>query len=185
MATMGRPLPRSYFQQEVVSLARDLLGKVLLRGATGGPIVETEAYHQDEPACHAYPGDTRRNRTMFLSGGHLYVYRIHQSVCCNVVCGLEGVGAAVLVRALLPTDGRAVIARRRRGKPERIWTDGPGKLCVALGITLEDDGVELTNGKVRLLDRGLSYPDDHVEVGPRVGIRQAKDLPWRFRVRPE
>lgn len=158
---------------------------VLLRDGVGGPIVETEAYHEDEPACHAHPGKTRRNRSMFELGGQLYVYRIHQSICSNVVCGEEGVGAAVLIRALLPTDGREAIAARRGGKAERIWSDGPGKLCQALGITLEDDGQSLLEtGPVRLLDRGIRYAEGEVEVGPRIGISKAVDLPWRFRVNP-
>lgn len=177
--------PPARYDGDLLALARDLLGVVLLKDGVGGPIVEVEAYHQSEPACHGYRGETRRNRSLFLPGGHLYVYRIHQSTCCNVVLGEAGVASAVLLRGLLPTDGRQAIAARRRGHPERSWTDGPGKLCRALGITLDDDGVCLSDGPVRLEDRGLRFGAREVVAGPRVGISQAVDLPWRFRVRPE
>ncbi len=180
-----RKLGRRFFTGDVVRLARDLLGLVLLKDGVGGPIVEAEAYRQDEAACHARQGRTQRNQSMFLSGGHLYVYRIHQSICVNVVAGREGEGNAVLVRALSPTDGREVIAERRSQRPERIWTDGPGKLCQALKISLEDDGQDLLgDGPVRLVDRGLRYSDSRVEVGPRVGISKARELSWRFLLRP-
>ena len=177
-----RRLGRRFFQRDVVQLARDLLGLVLLKDGVGGPIVETEAYHQDEASCHAHKGPTRRNRSLFLSSGHLYVYRIHQSICVNVVAGARGIGAAVLVRALVPTDGREAIEARRGGRAERSWSDGPGKLCAALGITLEDDGQDLVGGggPVVLIDRGVRYPDERVQVGPRIGISKARELPWRF-----
>lgn len=177
--------PPARYDGDLLALARDLLGVVLLKDGVGGPIVEVEAYHQSEPASHGHRGETRRNRSLFLPGGHLYVYRIHQSTCCNVVVGEAGVASAVLIRGLLPTDGREVIATRRQGHPERSWTDGPGKLCQALGITLEDDGLRLSEGPVRLEDRGLRFDAREVIAGPRVGISQAVDLPWRFRVRPE
>ena len=179
------PLPRSFFERDVLTVARALLGKVLLKNGVGGPIVEAEAYHQDEASSHAHRGRTPRNESLFLRGGHLYVYRIHQSICCNVVNGEAGTGCGVLIRSILPTDDRETIASRRGNKPEQIWTNGPGKLCGALGITLEDDGVDLLgDGPIQLLDRGIAYPDERVEVGPRVGISKAADLPWRFLVRP-
>jgi DNA-3-methyladenine glycosylase len=158
---------------------------VLLKDGVGGPIVETEAYHEDEAASHAHGGKTPRNMSMFLSPGHFYVYRIHQSICCNVVCSSAGVGAAVLLRALLPSDGREAIRARRGDKPERIWADGPGKVCAALGITLEDDGLNLLDPDcpIRLLDRGVRPPNAEVSVGPRIGISKAVDLPWRFLTR--
>ena len=178
----GRRLPRRFFDQEPTDLARALLGVVLLKDGVGGPIVETEAYHEDEAACHAHRGRTKRNASLFLEPGQFYVYRIHQAICCNVVCGPAGVGAAVLLRALLPTDGRDTISKRRGGKSERNWTDGPGKLCAALEITLENDGLSLLakDSPIQLVDRGLRYPDDAVQVGPRIGISKAIDLPWRF-----
>ncbi len=157
----------------------------LLKDGVGGPIVEVEAYHQDEPASHSHCGETKRNRAMFLSAGHVYVYRIHRSVCVNVVCEVPGVGAAVLVRALLPDHGRELIRERRREKPERIWTDGPGKLCAALAITLDDDGLDLRapDCPIKLIDTGLRFHKTQVAIGPRIGISKATRVPWRFRIR--
>lgn len=181
---MTRTLSPELFARPVEHVAQDLLGKVLLRGGVGGPIVEVEAYHQDEPACHGHRGRTARNASLFLPGGHLYVYRIHQSLCANVVTGQAGVASAVLIRALLPRWGRSRIARRRGGQPERGWCDGPGKLCQALAIGLEDDGQELGTGPVRLEDHGLELPTGAVHTGPRIGISRARELPWRFLVSP-
>ncbi len=145
----------------------------------GGRIVETEAYHEDEPACHAHRGETRRNRSMFQAGGTLYVYRIHQSICCNVVAGPAGAGLAVLVRAIVPELGRERIAARRAGRREREWTNGPGKLCAALGIGLEHDGTSLIEGPVQVW-QGESPAEGRIVAGPRIGISKAVDLPWRF-----
>lgn len=175
-------LPWEFFARDVEQVARGLLGKVLLRGGVGGPIVEVEAYHQDEPACHGHRGRTARNASLFLPGGHLYVYRIHQSLCANVVTGEAGVASAVLIRALLPAYGRSRIARRRRGQPQRGWCDGPGKLCQALAIGLADDGQDLSCGPVRLEEQGLELPTGAVHAGPRIGISRARELPWRFLV---
>jgi DNA-3-methyladenine glycosylase len=157
---------------------------VLVKDGVGGRIVETEAYHEDEPASHAFVGPTRRNASLFLAGGHLYVYRIHQVVCANVSCGPAGSGAGVLFRALAPTEGLDAIAARRAPAPRREWANGPGKLCRALAIGLEDDGQDLVGGAgpVRVVDVGERVPDERVVVGPRVGISKAVGLPWRFRV---
>lgn len=180
----GEPLDRSFFLRDVVEVARDLLGLTLLKGRAGGTIVETEAYHQDEPASHAFRGPTRRNRSLFLEGGHLYVYRIHQVVCANLSVGPAGVGAGVLLRAIVPTDGLRAIAARRASAPRAAWTDGPGKLCLALGITLDDDGQDaLAPGAVVRVVRRARPPARPIVVGPRVGISRARDLPWRFRLR--
>jgi DNA-3-methyladenine glycosylase len=163
-------------------VARDLLGLELLKAGVGGPIVEVEAYHQDEPASHSHRGMTARNRSMFLTGGHIYVYRIHQSICANVVTGAEGEGQAVLIRALLPRHGRDQIAQRRGERPERIWTDGPGKLCSALAISLADDGQDVLaeSATIRLIDRGVRLSDEQIARTPRVGISKATDLTWRL-----
>jgi DNA-3-methyladenine glycosylase len=171
-----RPLPTSFYEREVVALARALLGQWLVRDGVGGPIVETEAYHSREAACHAHRGPTERNASMFLPGGTLYVYRIHQSVCCADPAEL---GAAVLIRALRPELGREQIEARRGERPERIWTNGPGKVCQALGITLEDDGSCLRRGPVRLC---AGEKRGRVVAGPRIGISKAQELPWRFRL---
>lgn len=173
--------PPEFFERDVVELARALLGCRLTREGVGGTIVETEAYREDDPACHAFRGQTPRNQSMFLAGGRIYVYRIHQSVCVNVVCGPEAEGHAVLIRALRPELGRELIAERRGGRPEREWTNGPGKLCQALGITLEDDGTCARSGPVRL-EPTPGGASGEVVAGPRVGISKGVELPWRFRL---
>jgi DNA-3-methyladenine glycosylase len=103
-----------------------------------------------------------------------------------VVCMGRGTGGGVLVRALHVTDGVGTVRARRAGQPRRAWTDGPGKLCRALGLDLRHDGLDLTRTDhgLRLVDRGLRVPDDQVRAGPRVGISKARDLPWRLRVDP-
>lgn len=183
-----RPFPRAFFLRHPTEVARDLLGALLLRDGVGGVVVEVEAYDQGEPACHGHRGETPRNRSLFLRGGHLYVYRIHQEVCANVSTGPAGTGSGVLFRALVPTHGVEAIAARRARAPRRAWTDGPGKLCRALGVVLGDDGQDLAArapaGPVALLDAGRRAADAEVEAGPRVGISVATDLPWRLRLRP-
>ena len=179
-------LAAEFFERDVVDLAQALLGCRLTRGGAGGTIVETEAYREDDPACHAFRGRTKRNQSMFLPGGRLYVYRIHQSICVNVVCGPEGAGHAVLIRAIRAELGRPEIAARRGGRPEREWTNGPGKLCQALGITLADDGTCARRGLVRIeageFGAGQLEPSARIEAGPRVGISKAVEFPWRFRL---
>jgi DNA-3-methyladenine glycosylase len=153
-------------------------------GPVGGRIVETEAYTADDPASHSFNGRTRRNAVMFGPPGRLYVYLsygIHR--CANVVTGEPGDGQAVLLRAIVPMVGLDVIRARRGGRPERVLTDGPGKLCEALAIDLDDSGLDLTGPTsiIRILDDGTPPPEDPI-VGPRVGISKAVDVPWRFRV---
>jgi DNA-3-methyladenine glycosylase len=157
----------------------------LLKDGVGGPIVETEAYHQDEPASHSHRGPTERNKSLFLIGGHVYVYRIHQSICANVVAGKAGVGSGILLRAIAPTIDRETIKTRRGDKPERIWTNGPGKLSAALGITLDDDGLDLMakDCPIQVIDQGLRFDKTQVQIGPRVGISRATEVPWRFLLR--
>ena len=167
-------------------VALDLLNKVLRvegdGGISSGRIVETEAYLPDDPASHTFNGPTDRNRVMFGPAGHLYVYLsygIHR--CANVVTGPEGSGQAVLLRALQPIEGIDLM-RTRRGRPDPVLADGPGKLCQAMGIDLEHDGVELLGGSdISIVDDGVPPPTDP-RVGPRVGISKAIDAPLRFRV---
>jgi DNA-3-methyladenine glycosylase len=160
-------------EADPVTVARRLIGWTLLVDGVGGPIVETEAYHQNDPASHSYPGPRARNAVMFGPAGRLYVYRsygIHW--CVNVVCGPPGVGAAVLIRALEPVRG-VDLMRLRRGRQElRELTSGPGKLGQALGA-----GPEL-NGAPAVLEppQGIRA----VSTSPRIGISQATDLHWRF-----
>jgi DNA-3-methyladenine glycosylase len=179
-------LERAWFGRDATVVAPDLLNKVLRVEAGGavasGRIIETEAYLPDDPASHTFNGPTGRNRVMFGPAGHLYVYLsygIHR--CANVVTGVEGNGQAVLLRAIAPLDGIDVM-RLRRGCPERGLSDGPGKLCQALGIELAHDGTDLLGERdIALLDDGTPPPVAPL-VGPRVGISKAVDRPWRFRV---
>jgi DNA-3-methyladenine glycosylase len=150
----------------------------LLVDGVGGRIVEVEAYDQEDPASHGYGGRTPRNASMFGPPGHAYVYRsygIHW--CLNLVCDGEGVASAVLVRALEPTHGLDTMRARRRLHEPRLLCSGPGRLCQALGITREHDGLALDRPPFE-----LRAPDEAVETvaGPRVGITRAAELPWRY-----
>ena len=142
-------------------------------------LTEVEAYGgASDPASHAYRGPTKRNASMFLEAGALYVYRsygIHW--CANAVIGSEGEGEAVLLRAGLPVKGRSTM-EDRRGRIDRL-VDGPGKLCEAMGIDGSHDGTSLVNGPIRLLPPAGEI-EDHVTAGPRVGISRARDRLWRF-----
>jgi len=168
--------------------AAELVGWRLVRAGRGGVwigrIVETEAYlAAGDGASHSARGRTARNAAMFLAPGHAYVYLCYgMHVCLNVVTGPEGVGEAVLVRALEPLEGLATMRKRRGAKvAERDLCRGPGRLCQALGISLADDGRALASGALRLVPppRGARRPE--LLVGPRVGITKSAELPLRFR----
>ncbi|MEI7057761.1 DNA-3-methyladenine glycosylase [Nocardioides sp. CCNWLW239] len=152
------------------------LGREVLRVR----IVETEAYDQDDEASHAFRGPTARNATMFGAAGHLYVYRIHGHHCCNVVTGRAGYGQGALVRAAEPILGEPVMSSRR-GRGGYELTNGPGKVCQALGITSELDGHDLAHPPLRLVRRP-PLPDDEIVVSTRIGISRAVDAPRRFHV---
>ncbi len=159
-------------------VAPELIGVVLLVDGVGGVIVEVEAYDQDDPAAHSYGGRTERNASMFGPPGHAYVYRsygIHW--CLNLVCAPEGRAEAALVRALEPTAGLEAMRARRGVAEPRLLCSGPGRLCQALGVTREYDGLPLDQPPFEL--RGASSPVD-VDAGVRVGISRAADRPWRF-----
>ena len=159
-------------------MARELVGATLEVDGVGGIIVETEAYAADDPASHSFNGPTARNAAMFGPPGHAYVYRsygVHW--CLNFVCGMEGAGDAVLVRALEPARGLAQMAARRVTADPRRFCAGPGRLCQALAITRHRDGLPLDQPPFRIGAR--TGPVDIV-CGPRIGISKAIDLPWRF-----
>ena len=171
-------LKRDFFARSVHEVAPDLIGATLLVDGVGGRIVELEAYDQQDPASHAYRGRTPRNATMFGPPGHAYVYRsygIHW--CLNLVCGGEGVPEAVLIRALEPTCGVELQQSRRGVKDLRALCSGPGKLCQALGITREHDGLPLDVPPFRLEARA-DMPE--ILTGPRIGITRATELSWRY-----
>ena len=179
---------RAWFGREADVVAPDLLNKVLrvetVDGVASGRIIETEAYLPDDPASHTFNGPTDRNRVMFGPAGHLYVYLSYGIHCCaNVVTGAQGSGQAVLIRAVTPVDGIELL-RARRGRPDRELSNGPGKLCAALGIELDHDGIDLLgDGRVSIDDDGTDPPTNPL-VGPRIGISKAVDAPLRFRVPP-
>ena len=159
-------------------VAPELIGATLLADGVGGRIVEAEAYDQEDPASHGYRGRTRRNASMFGPSGHAYVYRsygIHW--CLNLVCEDEGVASAVLVRALEPTHGIERMRERRGLDDERLLCSGPGRLCQALAVTDEHDGSPLDHPPFDLF--AAAEPAE-VVAGPRIGITEAAELPWRY-----
>jgi DNA-3-methyladenine glycosylase len=171
-------LRRSFFARSVHEVAPDLIGTTLLVDGVGGRIVEVEAYDQEDPASHGYRGRTPRTASMFGPPGHAYVYRsygIHW--CLNLVCGAEGVPEAALVRALEPTAGIDE-QRRRRGLDDlRALCSGPGKLCQALAVTRDHDGLPLDRAPFRLTERE-EIPE--IVTGPRIGLTRATELSWRY-----
>jgi DNA-3-methyladenine glycosylase len=157
-------------------LERELNGQKLV-----GKIVETEAYDQSDAASHSYRGRTPRTDVMFGPSGHLYVYFTYgMHYCCNVVTGGEGRGSAVLIRALEPIQGKAFMSENRHSSTE--LTNGPAKLCQALKINKSLNGHDLRQPPLKL---AIQPPLEQVQIiqTTRVGINQAKDVPWRFYVK--
>jgi len=184
-------LKADFYDRPVLDVARDLIGCLVSHGPTAGIIVETEAYHDSEPACHAFVGLTPRTATLFGPPGRAYVYRsygIHALL--NAVCEGEGIGAAVLIRALEPTKGIETMRARRHAGPRRgllpapmhdtELCSGPGKLTQALAIELGENNTSLTRGPVRIGGRPEGGEEPRILAGPRVGITKAVELPWRF-----
>jgi DNA-3-methyladenine glycosylase len=184
-------VPGAFFEQETVALARALLGKQLVtsrRGVvTAGTIVEVEAYlGSGDPACHAARGKTPRNAIMFAAPGHCYVYLIYgMYYCVNVVSDPEGVGSAVLVRAVEPTVGLGTMARRRSAGrvPQRNLARGPGRLCQALAIDRSFSGEHFdTSSKIWIAGDARRVPSSHIETTGRIGISLGSELPLRFSI---
>ncbi|HEV2998557.1 MAG TPA: DNA-3-methyladenine glycosylase [Solirubrobacteraceae bacterium] len=176
-----RPLAADFYARPVLEVARALIGCTVEHGGQAGVIVETEAYHESEPACHAYVGLTPRTETLFGAPGLAYVYRsygIHALL--NAVCEPEGVGAAVLIRALEPVRGVERMRARRGREREHDLCSGPGKLTQALAIELAENGTDLARGPIRILPPRGPWRDHPVRVGVRIGITRAVELPWRF-----
>jgi DNA-3-methyladenine glycosylase len=172
---------RAFFTRPVLEVARDLVGCVVTHGDTAGVIVETEAYHESEPACHAYAGVTPRTRVLFGPPGRAYVYfsyGVHWML--NAVVEPAGVGAAVLIRALEPLEGIDHMRERRGVQEVRRLCSGPGKLTQALGIGPELNDTDLLRGPVVFSDRPRAWRDVPVDADVRIGITKAADLPWRF-----
>lgn len=175
------PRDERFYARPVLEVARDLVGCLVRHGETAGRIVEVEAYHDGEPACHAFVGLTPRTATLFGPPGRAYVYRsygIHALL--NAVCEPEGIGAAVLIRALEPLEGIALMRERRGLSRLEDLCSGPGKLTRALGIELGENGTSLIDGPVRVEPAPAGQPTPALVRGPRVGITRATRLPWRF-----
>jgi DNA-3-methyladenine glycosylase len=185
-------LARTFYARDTVQVARDLLGRRLVRRLEGerlsGRIVETEAYvGEADAASHASRGQTARNAVMFGPAGHAYVYFIYgMHYCFNVVTEQEGFGAAVLIRALEPLEGIDAMRRHRHGRDGVELTNGPAKLCYALAIDRDLNGADLVQGDALWIESGEPLPQEDVASGPRVGVRgdkRALTVPWRFWVK--
>ena len=185
-------LTRSFFDRHTPTVARELLGLTLVRMENGqrisGIITETEAYRgEDDLACHARAGRTPRTAVMYGKPGHAYVYfNYGMHWLLNFVTETEGYPAAVLMRGIQPTEGLDLIAERRKGRPASQWTDGPAKLCQALGIDGKFNGTDICAPEADLyLEAGSKIPDSCVTISPRVGLNTVpepwKSIGWRFR----
>jgi DNA-3-methyladenine glycosylase len=187
--TNGVPISSAaFYERDPVTVARALLGQTLVRqtpaGVTTGLIVETEAYlAEGDPACHAARGHTRRNASMFGPPGRAYVYAIHSRWCLNAVTMPAGVACAVLIRAVEPLDGRALMQARRPRSTERDLARGPGRLCEAFAINRALDGHVLTGENQLWITDGRDVPVEEIETTIRVGVTSGHDLPLRFFVR--
>lgn len=169
-------LTKKFFEQDTLTVAKKLLGCVLVRNDNGiiqkGMIVETEAYTQDDPSCHAYMGETKRSRTLFKEAGISYVYLIYGMYhCLNFITEPEGYGCAVLIRALEPIENMSN-------------TNGPGKLCRELNIdrTLNEIDVTDQNSPIYVV-QGNKIPPENIVTTTRIGIKKAADYPWRFYIK--
>ncbi len=185
-----KPFQKDFFLQNTVDAAKALIGSYLVHqtgaGTLIGRIVETEAYRQNDPASHSFRGLTRRNSPMFSAGGIAYIYFIYGMYnCFNVVTEPKGLGCAVLIRGMEPVCNSGIMwANRFPGKPvDPRWlhrlANGPGKLCKAMGITREVNGVELSAGPLTVL-KNPEDPEPTVSSSARIGIKKGKELPWRF-----
>jgi DNA-3-methyladenine glycosylase len=184
---MGKALPRSFYSRSAVDVARDLLGRHLVRrlpeGAVAGRIVECEAYEEGDPASHSFRGLTDRTAVMFGPPGRLYVYFSYgMHFCMNVVTGTDGEGSAVLLRAVEPLEGIDLMRERRGVTDPRILCAGPGRLTQAFGVSRADNGLDLVSGSELFVTEGTAARGDEIGVGRRIGITVATEKPWRFHV---
>lgn len=175
-------LERSFYARDVHDVARGLIGCRLEHEGVGGYIVETEAYNRDDPACHAFRGRTVRNEVMFGPPGRAYIYftyGMHHML--NVVCEAEGEPAAVLIRAIEPVTGIETM-RRRRAPVERLseLANGPGKLTRALGLDLEQNGIPVYRGRLKIYARDADWQETGIITTPRIGIRVGTRREWRY-----
>ncbi len=187
------PLPESFYSRSVLEVAPDLLGRQLIRLINGqrvaGYISETEAYAgESDLACHARAGRTPRTEVMYGRPGHAYIYFIYgMHWMLNVVAEPEGAPAAILIRALLPSEGLDIIAVRRAGVRLKDWINGPARLCQAMDIDGRLNGTNLTDPQgILVIEPGQPVVDEAVIQGPRVGIQGVpepwRSKPWRYRI---
>ncbi|SRR5579875_197869 len=187
-----KPIPRLFYQRDTVDVARDLLGKTLVRkigrNLMGGLICETEAYrHKKDPASHAFRGQTERNRPMFEEVGKAYVYFTYgMHYCVNAVARDRAEEAgAVLIRSLVPRSGLEFMMRRRRTSVLSNLTSGPAKITQALEITKKQCGENLTKISGLYIAEGIPIPEHMIEARPRIGISIATENLWNFRIKKE
>jgi DNA-3-methyladenine glycosylase len=191
MNLSNKKLKKSFYRRELIPVAQDLLGKILVksdgRQLLAGKIIEVEAYHGDlDKAAHSYGGITKRNEIMFEAGGYLYVYFTYGAHhCCNVVTGKKGQGTAVLIRAVEPVLGLEKLIKNRFGRKLKNarelfnLTSGPGKICAAFGIERKHSGTDLMGKEIFILDSEKIKGKD-IGISKRIGITRSIDLPWRF-----
>jgi DNA-3-methyladenine glycosylase len=175
---------RDFFDRSVHQVARELIGCELAVGPTAGVIVETEAYEESDPACHAYIGRTTRNEVLFGPPGHAYVYLsygIHSLL--NFVTEPAGAASAVLIRALEPTRGLELMRERRGREETENLCSGPGKLSEALGVDLSLNGADLFEPPLELAEPDRAWSGVEITASPRIGITKAAELPWRYCVK--
>lgn len=194
MMTMNNErIEREFYTRNTLVVARELLGKKLVRMDNGrrlaGIIIETEAYRGEEDlACHARAGRTARTQVMYGPPGYAYVYFTYgMHWLLNFVTEEDGYPAAILIRAMIPTEGAAVMASRRNGQPPERWTDGPAKICQALAIDGTHNGSDLCHNDAELfVEKGSPVPEENVSTSPRVGLNTVpepwKSVQWRFLV---
>lgn len=180
-------LPTSFYGRDTSLVAIELLGKIIVHkseeGLTAGMVVETEAYLQGDPSCHAYRGITPRNQVMFGPPGHVYIYFTYgMHYCFNVVTATEGTGEAVLIRALEPLEGLDLMSKRRGRSNVLDFCSGPAKLVQAMGLVSEMYGHDLTREPMTLRT-GIDVQKEQIIVTNRIGIKLAQDLPLRFYIK--
>lgn len=175
------PLDQSFFARSALEVARDLIGCGFFVAGVGGRIVETEAYRQHDPCCHAFNGKTARNAVLFGPPGHLYVYFTYgMHFCANTACEEEGVGAGVLLRALEPETGLELMGERRGVSAPRLLASGPARLAQALGIDRALNGLPLWDPPLAILARPAGEAAPELVTTARIGVRGADQRPWRF-----